>query len=414
MLRRLAVAAFAILASLGNATAQGNTPWVDEIRVGGSAQVDSAGGADVGKSGYVQFEALFSALPAAPFYDTYFSYLFTPRPLVGATISLQGKTNGVFAGLAWNLPVPGPFLVEFSFGGFVHDQTLFEIYPDRDRLTTRFLFRESILVGYELNKFWRISAFADHLSNGNLGYSNRSVNKVGVMLGAKLGDTGKNPAPIQALQPVSRFNWSGPYAGFSGGVGIGLNNFVIDEPGVAPLAAARRGFSLNLAFQAGYNWTFGPLLVGLEGDIAAQRHETSASHYEPIREEISTYSSWLSTARARVGLMFDTPFYIQRMMVYATGGLAFAHMLWRYCDPELTKCYTNGERSGIWIDQSGTRNGWTVGMGAEAPVTPFSTVKLEYLYMNFGQLNFVYGPIRNDVDYSAHVFRIGLNFGFFN
>ena len=264
----------------------------------------------VGKSGYVQFEALFSALPAVPFYDTYFSYLFTPRPLVGATISLQGKTNGVFAGLAWNLPVPGPFLVEFSFGGFVHDQTLFEVYPDRERLTTRFLFRESILVGYELNKFWRISAFADHLSNGNLGYSNRSVNKVGVMLGAKLGDTGKNPAPIQALQPVSQFNWAGPYAGFSGGVGIGKNNYVIDEPGVAPLAAATRGFSLNLAFQAGYNWTFGPLLVGLEGDIAAQRHETSASRFEPIREEISTYSSWLSTARARVGLMFDTPFYL--------------------------------------------------------------------------------------------------------
>ncbi len=155
-------------------------------------------------------------------------------------------------------------------------------------------------------------------------------------------------------------------------------------------------------------------MLDFEGDIAVQRHETAASRFEPIREEVAASSNWLSTARARVGLMFDTPFYIQRVMVYATGGLAFAHLVWRYCDPVLTKCYTDGARSGSWIDQSGTRNGWTAGLGAEAPVTPYSSVKVEYLYADFGQLSYDYGAIRNNVDYAAHVFRIGLNFGFFN
>ncbi len=398
-----------MLAAVGTAAAQGIPPLVDEVRIGGSYQVDS-----IGKSGYAQFEALFTALPATPFYDTYFSYLFTPRPLVGATVSLQGKTNGVFAGLAWNLPLPGPYVLEYTFGGFVHDQTLFEVYPDRERLTTRFLFRESILFGYELNKYWRISVFADHLSNGNLGYSNRGINKVGVMLGAKLGDTGKNPAPIKASQPATQFNWAGPYAGFSGGVAIGKANFVINEPAVDPLSAPTTGFSLNLAGQVGLNWTRGSLLFGIEGDIAAQRHEISASRFDPIREEISIYSNWFSTARARVGVMFDTPFYIQRMMLYGTGGAAFSHMAWRYCDPALTKCYTDGERSGIWIENTGIRSGWTVGAGAEAPVTPFSSVKVEYLYAKFPQFSYAYGTIRNDVDYATHVFRIGLNFGFFN
>jgi lipid A 3-O-deacylase len=95
-------------------------------------------------------------------------WLFSPRPLVGASISLQGKTNEVYGGLAWHLPIFGPLFAEVSLGGMVHDQTLYQIYPDRQTLMTRFLFRESIAIGYEINETWRVVAFADHGSNGNL------------------------------------------------------------------------------------------------------------------------------------------------------------------------------------------------------------------------------------------------------
>ena len=95
-------------------------------------------------SGDVQI--LFSPLPpVAAVYDANWAWLFAPRPLIGAAVSLSGKTNEAYAGLAWNIPVIGRYFVEVSAGGLVHDQELNRAYDDRTSpLTTRFLFRESI------------------------------------------------------------------------------------------------------------------------------------------------------------------------------------------------------------------------------------------------------------------------------
>ena len=382
-------------------------PWgINELRLGGAASLN-----DRPTSGYVQFEALFSPVPSRTAYDPNLSFLLSPRPLVGASISLQGKTNQVFAGLAWKLPISGPLLVEYSVGGLVHDQALFQVYSDRPTLTTRFLFRESIAIGYEINASWRIIAFADHASHGNLGYANRSMNHVGVMVGAKLGEAAEQ-ATASLPSAVSDFSWTGPYTGVSGGMAAGKVNAVIDEPPAASEFSSRRVSSLNLGGHLGYNWAVGSFVTGVEGDISAQNLNTAASRYAPIPEEISASSRWLATVRARIGVNVDQVFHVQRLLLYATGGAAFTRVGKSYCNSVIDKCYINGEVGGGWITEGGIRTGWTAGGGIEIPLAPHASARVEYLYANFGNLSFANGPIRNDIRFSEHVLRAGMSFGF--
>jgi hypothetical protein len=157
------------------AAADSTFPHLDEARLGAATP------------GNAEVQALFSPLhPVSKIYDPNFAWLFSPRPIIGASINLQGKTSEAYAGLAWTLPVYGRFFVELQAGGLVHDQNLNQTYSDRPSpLSTRFLFRESIALGYDINEYWRILAFADHGSNGKLGYRNESMNRYGVLLGKK-------------------------------------------------------------------------------------------------------------------------------------------------------------------------------------------------------------------------------------
>ena len=162
--------------------ADNSFPWLDEVRVGVTSS------ASKGASASGELQALFSPLSLIGHpYDPNWAWFFSPRPLIGASISLEGKTSQAYAGLAWDLPISGPYFVELSAGGLVHDQTLNQTYSDRPSpLTTRFLFRESIAIGYDINANWRILVFADHGSDGNLGYRNEGVNRFGLLLGNKV------------------------------------------------------------------------------------------------------------------------------------------------------------------------------------------------------------------------------------
>jgi outer membrane immunogenic protein len=312
------------------------------------------------------------------------------------------------------VPVPSPLLLEITFGGFVHDQTLFQVYPDRETLTTRFLFRESIAFGIGLDRGWRLLAFADHLSNGHLGQANRGVNKAGLVLGYRFGEGGLNPPPIQAPTPARQFDWAGPFAGFSAGYARGMDDFVIHFVGTPDVAFSGRVGSLHLAAQVGANWMFGRFLAGLEGDFAAQRLEDSTTRFLPIQEEVSVHINWLATARARVGVVIDPPFAGDRLLLYGTGGLASSQFVKRYCDPVINICYLNGNEKEGWIAAEFIKTGWTIGGGAELPLTPHATVKAEYLYIDFSQFSYDYGPFTNDFASRLHVLRAGFNFGFFN
>lgn len=379
-------------------------PWLDELRAGVMANTG------YGHSPNAEVQALFAPLPAiSKPYDPNWAWLLSPRPLIGASISLQGKTSQAYAGLAWTLPISGPFFVELSAGGLVHDQNLNQVYNDRPSpLTSRFLFRESIAIGYEFNENWRILAFADHGSDGNLSYRNISLNHFGALLGYKFGPPTRKPLIADSAPSLSTFSWAGPYIGF--GVALAHSGFNFKSP--AP-ESTEAGNSVNLAGQAGYNWVFGPAVLGAELDYAVQGLDGSTV-YNASDVALSASSLWLATARGRIGTDVEIPLVSKRSLIYATGGAAFSRIANNFCPNASVQCFTGTNRDigGGWSTQATVRSGWTAGAGVELPVAPTVTVKLEYLYVDFGTVTFNNGVFSNEVAFHEQILRGGMNFKF--
>jgi outer membrane immunogenic protein len=400
LIRALAIAP--ILFTQRVFAADSDFPWLDEVRAG----VTSSASNELSASGELQ--ALFSPLrPIANPYNSNWAWLFSPRPLIGASISLEGKTSEAYAGLAWNLPIYGPYFVELSAGGLVHDQNLNQSYSDRPSpLSTRFLFREAIAIGYEINANWRVLAFLDHASNGDLGYRNEAVNRFGLLLGKKFEPSTNKPT--KADSPISTFSWAGPYAGF--GVGLARGKFDL----ISPFNTTQYDNSVNSAAQVGYNWVFGPVVVGGEFDYSIQGLNGSAD-INASDAAVSASSLWLTTARGRIGTETQIPFVSERWLIYGTGGIAISRIASGYCLNASTQCYGGNSRdiAGGWAVQAVVRSGWTVGAGVEVPLAPMVTAKFEYLYVAFGNLSFTNnGAISDEIAFNEHIFRSGMNFKF--
>ena len=87
------------------------------------------------------------------------------------------------------------------------------------------------------------------------------------------------------------------------------------------------GFATGI--EAGYNWQIGRLLLGVEADLQALELNGAANSgaipYPGFHRQfvVSSYgdSTWLFTARARVGLVAGN-----NSLVYATGGLAVTRL----------------------------------------------------------------------------------------
>jgi outer membrane immunogenic protein len=171
---------------------------------------------------------------------------------------------------------------------------------------------------------------------------------------------------LTGSQSVSVFRTAGPtlLAGF---------------PVVTPLAtAALTGRSNVNGFvgggQAGYNWQRGTWLFGLEGDIQYSDERGTGEICIVAGCAIGTgiltanyRLDWFGTARGRVGFLPT-----ERVLLYATGGLAYGHL--------------SATAPLIPLSWGSTRAGWTVGAGAEAAIDNNWSVKLEYLYMDLGNV----------------------------
>jgi len=399
-----AVVATAVLAAAQSArAAEEGRPWIDELRAGGAVSVDTGSP----HTAYAHLEALFSPLQPGPTYAP--SWLLSPRPLLGANISAQGKTSELFGGLTWSAPVPGPFLLEASFGGTVHDQKLFVVYPDRPELTTRFLFRESIALGLQINPLWRILVFADHDSDGNLGVLNHGMDHVGVELGAKFGDPVAEPA---SSIPAPPFSWSGPYVGINFGVANGGAPLAVTiPPSTEGTVNSPPSGSLIIGGQIGYNWLIGIFLAGVEADISAQNLDTGTQPNTPGFYAVSAATRWLATGRLRSGVNLTQLPFVKEVLIYGTGGAAFAGVSTDYCLDAPT-CFVNGMKASGWSTQSRIGNGWTAGGGIELPLSPSVTTKFEYLFADLDAVSFQQGPGTYAPKFTEHIVRGGVNFRF--
>ena len=395
----VAVAGTALLHAWGVQAQTAGFPWLDEVRIGGATTVPIGGGA-TGKplSPSVELEALFSPLPnTIEPYDPNLSWVFLPRPLIGASISAEGKTDTAYAALAWDAPIVGPYFAEFTAGGLIHDQRLNVVFSDRPSpLTTRFLFRESIAVGRQIGPDWRVLAFLAHASNGDLAGGNVGINQVGVLLGHTFGPGGpppQAPPPRKEFSPAG-FSWTGPYLGFGVGLATGNIDFVTPQ-------RATDFKSVNLAGTAGYNWQIDRIVLGFEGDGSIQNLTGTAS-VPGATATVTARSRWLATARGRLGVDLALPFSPYRFLLYGTGGAAFTDVANSSC-----VCLVSGATE----HQSQLRTGWTAGGGVEVPLAPTVTMKLEYLFVDFGKLAFSNPAVADEqFTFDQQIVRGGMNF----
>ncbi|QPC45458.1 porin family protein [Kaustia mangrovi] len=142
-----------------------------------------------------------------------------------------------------------------------------------------------------------------------------------------------------------------------------------------------------------------------------------------LREHLDAKSrvEWFGTIRSRLGF---TP--VDRLLVYATGGLAYGRVksTGNYDWHEYGFWWGEGDH---FFDRSGGFNGsnsqvrwgWTVGAGAEYAIARNATVKAEYLFVDLGKKHHtVSNPADSGESISwkdsvkLNVVRVGLNYQF--
>lgn len=181
------------------------------------------------------------------------------------------------------------------------------------------------------------------------------------------------------------FRWTGLYAGVNVGGAWGQSDWSAGN--CFDVSGAMLGGTL------GYNFQTSRIVYGLEADLswANIQGNTTAS---VCSNGCETQSTWLGTARARVGYSFN------RILAYVTGGAAFGDI---------------DASSPGYLGIKETRVGWTVGGGLEFPLFKNTSAKVEYLHVDLGDVDCgtACGPSsNNNVSLQANIFRVGLNISF--
>ena len=193
--------------------------------------------------------------------------------------------------------------------------------------------------------------------------------------------------PTKAPAMIPAYNWTGFYLGINGGYGWGKSDWTAFGTDADPAGGLVGG-------TIGYNWQTpgSPWVFGLEGDIDWSGIKGSFTN-ALCPTGCETRNNWLGTARGRIGYAFD------RVMPYLTGGLAVG-------DIEANQSTFAGVHD--------TQVGWTVGGGVEAAIAGNWTAKVEYLYVDLGDIDCAAGScsLPTNVDFKTNVVRAGLNLRF--
>lgn len=189
--------------------------------------------------------------------------------------------------------------------------------------------------------------------------------------------------PTQAGAPPA-FTWRGFHVGVNFGGGFGG---VWSAPGFRAGHELRPDswWSASLAgtngllggVQAGYDYAFGPLVVGVEADWQAAGLNASA-HTVGTGEPLTLLRAkqaidWFGTLRGRVGLAVAP-----RLLIYGAGGIAYGGgaKLFGYRDAEEREAEALRDPVSL---------GYAAGGGVEWAFLPDWSARLEYLYVNLGR-----------------------------
>ena len=209
-------------------------------------------------------------------------------------------------------------------------------------------------------------------------------------------------APPAAVGPA--WNWSGFYIGADvGGVAQashGLSDFFQvpgsegdgGPPGSAhnPQSQLPSSSAVIGGLHAGYNWQISHWVLGVEGDwqwtsanysFCRQTDMASAPCFDNDFGFVSVNGETrgIGTVRGRFGYAFD------RVLVYGTGGVAFADLRDSItADCRLFGCGRSESPSFTSANFSTVKTGWVAGAGAELMLSPNWILRSEYLHVDVG------------------------------
>ena len=167
------------------------------------------------------------------------------------------------------------------------------------------------------------------------------------------------------------YNWTGFYLGAE--VGGGWSRFSAVDPTMPAAGSTTANASGVLAGGlAGFNYQIGNVVLGLEGsyDWSGISISQSGAFGGGGGFSATVKNDYVATAAARVGYAFD------RVLFYGKGGAAWTR------DKVDASDGLGGTGTGRF-----NRVGWLAGAGVEYAFLQNWSVKLEYDYMRFGQLN---------------------------
>jgi high affinity Mn2+ porin len=201
--------------------------------------------------------------------------------------------------------------------------------------------------------------------------------------------------PLKAPHLQSIFDWTGLYVGGHTGFSRGSSSAVLSDPAATATSNVFDGVVGGV--QAGYNVQLrSGLLLGVEADITFPNYLTSNSVVSSLataRSAVTEQWDYVATARGRIGYAAGP------WLAYATGGLAFAG-----------ERFLNSPANGTDEKILNTRLGWAAGGGVEYDFAPHWSVRLEYLYSQFGKADIAFPSgthYASTLDFQS--LRIGLN-----
>jgi outer membrane immunogenic protein len=211
----------------------------------------------------------------------------------------------------------------------------------------------------------------------------------------------RGPPPVY-LPPPPIFTWTGIYIGGQVGYAWGRDNTDIStlDP-AAPFSSissspkgviggAHIGYNLQIP---SWNWfSSSGVVIGLEGTVDGASSDTTV--FDPFSGiAVRSRADVQGSIRGRLGVAFD------RILIYGTGGAAFAEVKNDYTDTFGTFTGLAGTLEGI----SKTRSGWTVGGGFAYAITNNWSIGAEYRYSDFGRYNdFAFGSIVTPAPIARH------------
>ena len=209
-------------------------------------------------------------------------------------------------------------------------------------------------------------------------------------------------APVyKAPVAVASLSWAGFYLGVAGGYGWGTTGQTNEVTNIGSgTTNSFRGGILGATY--GYNWQWGSMVAGLEGDFSWSGIKTTyndnGTGFCTGAVTCITNLQSLGTDRVRLGYAWD------QWLVYATGGLAYGQV-------EATCC---ANIVGLTTDETKWRWGYAIGAGVEMMLMQNWSAKIEYLYVDLGdKTNYhTFVPQNESVLVRSNIVRLGLNYRF--